>query len=1188
MSNTAAKRVSELPDYAALKKLAAGLWHQDDSSHGAAVMVGAGFSRAAAVTIDAQRKLPLWLHLSSALASDLGADAKADPLRLAEEYHAYFGKPALHDLIRREMNDAAWRPGPLHKSLLSLPWSDVLTTNWDSLLERAAAEVMDPAYKVILKEEDISSSSAPRIIKLHGTLDVSEDLVFTQEDYRKYPENHAAFVNLARQIFIENELCLLGFSGDDPNFLQWAGWVRDRLSTHARRIYLVGALNLTAAKRRYLESINIAPIDLGAIVSDHEDLDLRHAAATQIFLEVLTALKPKTPWSWVPSSIHRKSVAAEEFDKSYKDEQFAATLLERQLPVLISDRESYPGWLVCPSGIRFALQTQISDPYPNTKNLAALSPGLRAKLLYEIAWRQSITFEQPQSWLAEQFLLVCDPKDNCGLTKRQQLEIALLLLKRSIWFPDDSSRRMAERASKILEENVQFWPDVVNEISLFRAREARDRHDFPLMEKMAETISEADPVRKIQKAALLAECGRFEEGEKLIRSAFHELSGQYRSSKNSVYVLSRLAWATWLLRGINRWSSEKQLERFPANYQEAQCSPFDCMDYVQIRIAKTIEKQNEAEIDPSFEPGRYIDNSGSIQFSNELHPLLLLYGVAESVGIPVRVSGVNFLGDKVKQVTRVDGIDDEHRFSLAIRAANSESDDVLKFAFSRVHMARISQEIADKLFQQSISAIEYWRGKLMAAHVGDKSFALTKLRIFLEVLARVVVRASSEQAKQAFRLANDIARNSSLRHLWIIDALGHLVEYSLESIPESEHSDVLFEYLAFPLVSEINDSGRMRWPSPQIKNPGTRISNAAQDRRIDEIIGSITPISPDDDPALIRLLPLVRSNFLSPAECSKLADAVWGAGPVYESIPNIGLSRAILLELPSPNSEATISLLRRYLFERTDGSVCDYELLISIKGAAYVTKDKQFPTSHQALNYFDRLAAWRPADTSNDYFSESAGLNKKIAKAIGDVLSGAVVPYLSPADWSSSNLDKLCEFYSKSKSQSVLTAFVYFAQSPDENTKIVKREIRKGLQADDANSVASASYALLKWREFRSDREVGDLVSQLVTIIESGKKSGLPALLWTMKKMIQNGWLNQSELDVLGECCPSIFDSADYMSTIPSSRSAVSVSLLRAESAKLAGELVRVGSGNQSELERVLATARLDPLPEVRFAHLEH
>ena len=231
----AEQKVVALQDYPALKKLAGVLWRQDASYRGAAVMVGAGFSRCAAQSGDSTRLMPLWMDFSRKLATELDPGdpnlAYLDPLRLAELYKAQFGQQTLNDLIRAEIDDSAWSPGDLHTKLLQLPWSDVLTTNWDTLLERASERVHVPIYSTVTKQTDLAAVSPPRITKLHGTVNTTEELIFTQEDYRRYPETHAAFVNFSRQVFIENELCLLGFSGEDPNFLQWTGWVRDHLQT---------------------------------------------------------------------------------------------------------------------------------------------------------------------------------------------------------------------------------------------------------------------------------------------------------------------------------------------------------------------------------------------------------------------------------------------------------------------------------------------------------------------------------------------------------------------------------------------------------------------------------------------------------------------------------------------------------------------------------------------------------------------------------------------------------------------------------------------------------------------------------------------------------------------------------------------------------------------------------------------
>ncbi|MDH4425327.1 MAG: hypothetical protein QE495_02650 [Acidovorax sp.] len=172
------KQLETLTDYPALKKLAEALWRQDSKQFGAVIMVGAGFSRCAASHVGGIKKLPLWFDFANRLARELDASnkdlVKADPLRLAEEYRAFFGQAALNALIKSEIEDDAWSPGVLHSSLLNLPWSEVLTTNWDTLLERAAVNVHSPVYSIVAKQSDLSFARSPRIAKLHGSIGVTE------------------------------------------------------------------------------------------------------------------------------------------------------------------------------------------------------------------------------------------------------------------------------------------------------------------------------------------------------------------------------------------------------------------------------------------------------------------------------------------------------------------------------------------------------------------------------------------------------------------------------------------------------------------------------------------------------------------------------------------------------------------------------------------------------------------------------------------------------------------------------------------------------------------------------------------------------------------------------------------------------------------------------------------------------
>jgi len=68
-----------------------------------------------------------------------------------------------------------------------LPWADVLTTNYDTLLERAASGSAR-GYGIVRREGDLSGLRAPGIIKLHGTIEDDADLVITEEDCRRYPD----------------------------------------------------------------------------------------------------------------------------------------------------------------------------------------------------------------------------------------------------------------------------------------------------------------------------------------------------------------------------------------------------------------------------------------------------------------------------------------------------------------------------------------------------------------------------------------------------------------------------------------------------------------------------------------------------------------------------------------------------------------------------------------------------------------------------------------------------------------------------------------------------------------------------------------------------------------------------------------------------------------------------------------
>ena len=99
---------------------------------------------------------------------------------------------------------------------------------------------------------------------------------------------------------METVFFLIGFSGEDPNFLNWSGWVRDNLGSSAPKIYLAGYLQLSQHRRRMLEERNVVPIDLAQHPQSNRwrEQNLHHRYATEWLLYILENGEPYDVTDW--------------------------------------------------------------------------------------------------------------------------------------------------------------------------------------------------------------------------------------------------------------------------------------------------------------------------------------------------------------------------------------------------------------------------------------------------------------------------------------------------------------------------------------------------------------------------------------------------------------------------------------------------------------------------------------------------------------------------------------------------------------------------------------------------------------------------------------------------------------------------------------------------------------------------
>lgn len=512
----------------------------------ASCMVGAGFSRNAERDINVQVKD--WEGLALDFYKRLygGNPQKSDlslksALRLASQVECQYGRHELHRLIEEAVPNDKLKPGPLHYALVNLPWRDIFTTNYDQLLERTPSKY---SYSIITNKETLLYKPHPRIIKLHGSFPDCKPYVISEEDYRTYPNQHPEFVNTVRQSLIESALCLFGFSGEDPNFLNWIGWIRDKMGKTLAPIYLFDVSEtgyheseLSLLRERRIEIISM---DFSLFQDRNE------------FFEFIFQFLGENP-----AEIEKGWSATMEFDFiskisgiKIKGGSFSNTLQADKLNELINRyraiRESYPGWLFIP--VRH-LEDAFEDSF--SRELHYIKPILkdipvdkRKDLLFELEWRFRMSFV-PVSlvpWYADAIKeLISNLSEDEIINDYKLIVLSISLL--SFYRQRYEMEKFEELAIKL--SGVQYTTDTENirHYLYERCLSAISVMDYPKARMILSLWAPApeDYLGILWKTAIMTELGQNEEAYIMLRKAYTSLQNSYVTTHRLQYLDSTMA-----------------------------------------------------------------------------------------------------------------------------------------------------------------------------------------------------------------------------------------------------------------------------------------------------------------------------------------------------------------------------------------------------------------------------------------------------------------------------------------------------------------------------------------------------------------------------------------------------------------------------------------------------------------------
>lgn len=258
-------------------------------AEGLVLFIGAGASR--------DVNLPDWhqllerlseSHLSDLSPRERKSLPKLDPRDYATLIENDLSRRALLRTLEEELGRSDLRIGLTHALLASLGAQQAVTTNYDSLFERACAYGGKPVEEVItVLPYGKVQPDQPWLLKLHGSLAHSDakDIVLTRSDYMRLRHERGALYGIVQALLVTKHLLFVGYSLSDEDFHELADEIRTALeptAADARQLGTVLTIEESAWGRLWGDLFKVVQIGQGP--------PARAARRLQIFLDFLAHL----------------------------------------------------------------------------------------------------------------------------------------------------------------------------------------------------------------------------------------------------------------------------------------------------------------------------------------------------------------------------------------------------------------------------------------------------------------------------------------------------------------------------------------------------------------------------------------------------------------------------------------------------------------------------------------------------------------------------------------------------------------------------------------------------------------------------------------------------------------------------------------------------------------------------------
>ena len=1047
---------------------------------------------------------------------------------------------------------------------------------------------------------------------------------------------------MAQQAMMETVFCLIGFSGDDPNFLHWSGWVRDNMGESAPKIYLAGWLDLSNHRRRLLEERNVVPIDLARHPNASKWPEhLRHRYATDWVLYTLECGRPYDITEW-PSPLSEQSIDSsipdyllpvtrvdsakpkkelEPLPRPLPDDWLKQT--ERVIDVWTHNRKVYPGWLSIPSSV-FRSFNGHTDEWERLilRALPDLAPRRRLNAIRELVWRRELSLvpissdlESAASDTLQQFDCsgrtidgVADTTVRWDEIREAWRHVALALVTSA---RHDYKQTLFDQRIEALSPFRADDPDVAQRIHHERCLWAIYSVDFQTLEGLLEKWQTAntDPIWMLRKAAILVETNRVDDAIQLFEKAFSQIR-QIPDDDRSVAGTSRESWALfWALAHemYSFWENKTEspsLSQFHRRWRELASRKCDAWEEKRV-LSNFISGQGKKSKPPVFDLD--VRRGPGFHFSDEQHrrwtAARRAIRLSEVAGLPPSMASdiLTIAADELAE------IEPEMAVRLVLRTVHSDQNKTLQCVLSRVRVATMLQDSADHLVDLCEGVIQYALPRLRSpgASVGTISW-VERLGVALEVTSRLVLRLNPEQAENVFDRAMNYYGD---------DRFGHqmLLKRSWESLLPDQQTRRILDLLSTPIVGLDGFMVSMVASDISSPDPGCFLKEDSPipDRTADTdekwkrvvhlAIRGLHAGKETRKQAAHRITLVALWGRLTESESIEVAQALWKSRHVGGTcLPSeTGLVYdAVFLDLPEPESGLAERCFHKKWLDVGNFPQGDEENLSEVlrqvgyaipwlkhrKRSLRLTKDEIDYLAEIVERWADIPVPRRRTPTLEYHLN----FTRHAIIGLRRILSEIPLP-----DSTVKNLYGKVPDLNESEAPGFTLLAGIVGALPDRLDEIVQ-SMRVGLVSDQSILAEDAAWGLFHWMKASNDSETPcpkppiDLVREIGMIIASRRNISLDVALQITKWIFDEG-SEEQKTAVSGLALQGLdYLSEDLRYDRRHERDEDSIPSLRRHCVQLAVSMAKRGFEEEPAVSRWLKDAENDPMPEVQYANVHH